>query len=214
MQPGQTPDGVRAPRVRAAVAASSTRASSKCRRRHADAEPALRQRARRSGRDLRHRDPRGRPRRLPAAGLRRPHSLHEGHAHRQRLHREVRARRRPGDPSTAARRRVLPGRHQPRRQGHDHGRGHRLLADLRRRRRGCGRDLRHGIPPGVPAPARPGDPRLRLRRRQAGVRSTPARRCVSATRSSSRPASCWTVAAHRAPPTPSTATARRRAATA
>ena len=42
----------------------------------------------------------------------------------------------------------------------------------------------------------------------------PARPCVSATRSSSRPARCWTVAAHRAPPTPSTATARPPAATA
>ena len=144
---------------------------------------------------------------MPAAGLRRPRSLHEGHAQRQRLHGEVRARRRPGDPGAAARR-VLPGGHQLRRRGQRHGHG--LLADVRRRRRGSGRDLRHRHPArhGRRLPDRL-PPRRRLRTRQAGVRQHLLGRVCPLPDRRARPASCWTVAAHRAPPTPSTATARR-----
>ncbi len=70
-----------------------------------------------------------------------------------------------------ARRRVLPGGRPLQPHGR-HGRpGHGLLADVRRRRRGSERDLRHRHPArdGRRLPDRL-SPRRRLRRRQAGVR--------------------------------------------
>ena len=60
----------------AAAPASSTAAAARRRRRPADVEPPLRQRARRSGRDLRHRDRGRRSRRVPAV-LRRPRPVHD-----------------------------------------------------------------------------------------------------------------------------------------
>ena len=115
--------------------------------------------------------------------MRRPRPVHAGHAHRQRLHRGVHATR---EIREEARRRVLPGRHQPH-QGwswHRHG----LLADLRRRRSWI--RARPAIPhcTGVAGACpttsyRPAG----LRRPASWCPATPVRRCASAIRSSSSP---------------------------
>ena len=119
-----------------------------------------------------------------------------------------------GDPRRGCRRRLLPGRRQPRRQQS----GQRLLADLRQRRRRSGRDLRHRRSrPASPAPARsqptarPAPPAPTRMLVSAGTCSAVCVRYPDRHASPARPA---TAAARPAPPTRSTTTARRRAATA